>query len=55
MDIAKKEHEIIEVPLDMDKVMCDGGHPVLGHPAVFYSFDEEDEVICQYCNRKFIK
>ena len=55
MDIAKKEHEIIEVSPDTDKVMCDGGHHVFGHPAVFYSFYEKNEVICQYCNRKFIK
>ena len=38
-----------------DKVMCDGGNGDLGHPAVYFKIDKKQEVICNYCNKKFIK
>ena len=38
-----------------DKVMCDGGDGELGHPAVYFKIKKEQEIICNYCNKKFIK
>jgi uncharacterized Zn-finger protein len=47
--------EVIKVAKDVDQVMCDGGHPTLGHPAVYYNFDTADFVECGYCDRRFEK
>lgn len=48
--------EIIKVPAGTDQVMCNGGHPSLGHPAVYYSFAVGVDVIeCGYCDRRFVR
>lgn len=47
--------EIIKVAEDVDQVACDGGHPVLGHPLTYYTFDGADVVECGYCDRRFVK
>ncbi len=47
--------QIEYVPLSTDKVMCDGGDGDLGHPAVYFKMDKKQEVVCNYCNKKFIK
>jgi|GEM_PF-903682 len=47
--------EIIMIIEDVNEVACDGGHPVLGHPLTYYSFDGSDVVECGYCNRRFVK
>jgi len=47
--------EIIKVPADTDQVACDGGHPTLGHPITYYTFDDVDFIECGYCDRRFIK
>ena len=39
----------------IDKVMCDGGDGDLGHPAVYFKIDKKQEVVCNYCNKRFIK
>ena len=52
---ARPAAEIIEVPAHADEVMCDGGHDILGHPQVWYSFDGAQEASCYYCGRKFVK
>lgn len=46
--------EIIEVPIDQQRVHCDGGG-ALGHPRVYYTFGEASEVVCGYCDRLFRK
>jgi uncharacterized Zn-finger protein len=38
-----------------DSIKCDGGEGDLGHPTVYYSLKKQSEVVCGYCNRKFIK
>jgi uncharacterized Zn-finger protein len=35
--------------------MCDGGNEELGHPAVYFKIDKNQEVVCNYCNKKFIR
>jgi len=47
--------EIIIVEDSADEVVCNGGNPSLGHPAVWYSFDKSDSVECGYCDRLFVK
>ena len=49
------EPEKIIVDPDVDEVVCDGGHIMLGHPKVWYSFDKQSVVECGYCDRMFIK
>lgn len=48
--------ETIKVAKDVDQVACDGGHPVLGHPITYYSFDgDKDYIECGYCDRRFVR
>lgn len=47
--------EQIIVSPDVDEVCCDGGSGALGHPQVWYSFDQLDHVVCGYCDRVFVK
>lgn len=47
--------EIIAVDDDADEVSCDGGGGALGHPVVWYSFDQSDIAECGYCDRAFVK
>lgn len=50
-----REPEIIEVPGTADQAACDGGGGPLGHPIVYYKFDNAEEVTCGYCDRVFKK
>ena len=48
--------EIIKVAAGTDQVMCNGGHPSLGHPATYYTFAPgADYVDCLYCDRRFVR
>lgn len=47
--------EIVKVPKGTDQVACDGGHPALGHPLTYYTFDGADFVECGYCDRRFVR
>jgi len=51
----KQEQQIEIVAPSTDTVMCDGGTGDLGHPAVYFKIDKNKEVVCNYCNKKFIK
>lgn len=53
--MAVKPPEIIEVDEDADEVSCDGGGGALGHPKVWYVFEDLDMVECGYCDRAFIQ
>ena len=46
---------IILVPKDKHQIACNGGNGALGHPKVFYTFDGQDDVTCNYCDRLFTK
>ena len=43
------------VSKNTDIVMCDGGSGDLGHPAVYFKFGKKKEIVCNYCNKNFIK
>lgn len=47
--------DLIAVDPTSDEVCCDGGNGALGHPMVWYSFDGRDEVVCGYCDRRFVR
>ena len=56
MSDQNKIAESIEyVSKNNDIVMCDGGSGDLGHPAVYFKFGKKKEIVCNYCNKKFIK
>ena len=56
MSDQNKIAESIEyVSKNTDIVMCDGGSGDLGHPAVYFKFCKKKEIVCNYCNKKFIK
>ena len=45
--------EVIET--SEDRVACDGGGGALGHPRVFLTLGENGEVVCPYCDRKYVR
>ena len=47
------DEEVIKVPSDIETICCDGGQDGLGHPAVYYTFNNENKVICGYCGKIF--
>ena len=47
--------DIVEVDPKTETISCDGGEDGLGHPAVYYTFDNQNEIMCEYCGIKFIK
>ena len=51
----RENSDIIEVDLETETICCDGGEDSLGHPAVYYSFDDNKKIVCSYCGKTFIK
>ena len=47
--------ETIKVEPNVESISCDGGEDSLGHPAVYYTFNNEDKIVCNYCGKTFIK
>lgn len=45
----------IIVEADASGVKCNGGSVALGHPEVYYAFDNNTEVTCGYCGQVFMK
>ena len=49
------ETEIIKVDTDIETICCDGGEDGLGHPAVYYTFDQNTEIVWGYCGKVYKK
>ena len=49
------DEKIIKVEPSTKTICCDGGQDSLGHPAVYYSFDDNIKIVCSYCGKTFIK
>ncbi len=49
------EKEVVKIDPHTETICCDGGQDGLGHPAVYYTFNGEDKIICSYCSKTFIK
>ena len=47
--------DIKKVKSNIETICCDGGQDGLGHPAVYYNFDESNIVVCGYCGKKYIR
>ena len=47
--------ENIKVGANVETICCDGGEDSLGHPAVYYSFDKSNKIVCSYCGKIYIK
>ena len=43
------------VASNIETICCDGGQDGLGHPAVYYNFSKSNEVVCNYCGKKYIR
>lgn len=39
---------------ETERIACDGGGEA-GHPRVWYSFENKNEVVCGYCGRAYVK
>ena len=49
------EKEVVKIDPQTETICCDGGQDGLGHPAVYYSFDSQDKVVCGYCGKIYVK
>jgi len=49
------DEKIIKVESDVETICCDGGEDSLGHPAVYYTFNNQDKIVCEYCGKTFLK
>ena len=47
--------KIIEVKAETETICCDGGQDSLGHPAVYYTFDNNNKIVCSYCGKIYKK
>ena len=47
--------DIEKVSANIETICCDGGQDGLGHPAVYYNFNGLNEVVCKYCEKKYIR
>ena len=47
--------ETITVKKNADGISCDGGQGAMGHPIVYYSFNDKETITCGYCDREFTK
>ena len=49
------EKEVVKIDPHTETICCDGGQDGLGHPAVYFTFNEENKIVCSYCSKTFIK
>ncbi|MDC6447540.1 zinc-finger domain-containing protein [Alphaproteobacteria bacterium] len=49
------EQDVIIVSANIETICCDGGQDGLGHPAVYYSFDNQEKIVCGYCGKIYTK
>ena len=48
-------NENIMVDPNVEIICCDGGQDSLGHPAVYYTFDQSNIIVCSYCGKTYIR
>ena len=49
------EYNIVMVDPNIETICCDGGQDGLGHPAVYYTFDQSNKITCGYCSKTYIR
>ena len=45
----------VKVDPNTETICCDGGQDSLGHPAVYYTFDQSNKIVCNYCGKIYIR
>ena len=50
-----EEANIVKIDSQQESICCDGGQDSLGHPAVYYTFDITNKIVCGYCGKIYIK
>ena len=45
----------VKIDPDIETICCDGGPDELEHPAVYYTFDQSDKIVCSYCSKTYIR
>ena len=45
------EDNTVKVNPSIETICCDGGQDELGHPAVYYTFDQSNKIVCSYCSK----
>ena len=45
----------VKVDPNTETICCDGGQDSLGHPAVYYTFDQSNKIVCSYCGKIYIR
>ena len=45
----------VKVDPNIETICCDGGQDSLGHPAVYYTFDQSNKIVCGYCGKIYIR
>ena len=49
------KEDILQVNKNTETICCDGGQDSLGHPAVYYTFDQSNKVVCSYCGKTYLR
>ena len=49
------DEETIKVEANLETICCDGGEDSLGHPAVYYTFDQSNHITCGYCGKTYVR
>ena len=49
------EQDVEKVSMETETICCDGGEDGLGHPAVYYTFNNENKIVCGYCGKTYIR
>ena len=47
------DEDTIIVDAKTETICCDGSEDGLGHPAVYYTFNNENKIVCGYCGKIF--
>ena len=50
-----ENNELVRVDIETETICCDGGEDSLGHPAVYYVFDQTNKIVCGYCGKIYIR
>ena len=49
------DDNVVKVDPDIKTICCDREQDGLGHPAVYYTFDQSDKIVCSYCSKTYIR
>ena len=49
------KENIVNIESEIETICCDGGQDSLGHPAVYFTFNQNNKIVCNYCGKIFIK